>query len=535
MTFKLRPYQQSVLDATRAHIKYFSEEHGYIVAAGGSGKSVMIASVAEACYDMGKRVCLLARSEKLLRQNRDKFGPEYYEHTGMYCAGLGLKELDKPITVASIQSIARAKDIPQFDVMLVDEAHNINETSEGQYWDFWEAAGKPQIIGFTATAFRTGTGRLQWGREVMNVPIEPLFKAGFIVRPKNKMPKQLDTSNVTVRMGEFVERELEELFIDPEMYEASVKTIQKYGADSNSVVIFCQSRKHARMIAEAIGGISVDGETPKQELADILDRFERREFKYLVNCQLLTEGYDAPNVDCVVILRSTVSKGMFEQMVYRGTRPYEGKDSFYLVDMGSNLARHGPLGSPSRDKGNPKKGEPAAAMKACPECEEAVPSAQKECGCGYVFPVEQRQVGHDYGADTDSDTTYAGPKRYTVTDVEYSKHHSKSGNICVKVTYMIKESMYDTYSEYFAIWGEHDFPRQKFDAFAKKIGMIVPDGYDWKSVEVESVLDTLEGCNKPHSILVDTSGKYPRIVSADYSKPMEVEEICDNLDDEIPF
>lgn len=495
----------------------------------------MIASIAEACYDIGKRVCLLARSEKLLRQNRDKFGPKYYEHTGMYCASLGLKELDKPITVASIQSIARAKNIPRFDVMLVDEAHNINETNEGQYWNFWREAGEPQIIGLTATAFRTNTGKLQWGREIVNVPIEPLFKNGFIVRPKNKMPKEPDLSNVTIRMGEYVESELEQLFIDPDMYDASVKTIQKYGAESESVLIFCQSRLHAKMVAEAIGGVAVDGETPKPELASILERFERREFKYLVNCQLLTEGYDAPNVDCVVVLRSTVSKGMFEQMVYRGTRPYDGKDFFWLVDMGANLTRHGPLGSPARDKSNPRKGEQAAAMKACPECEEAVPSAQKQCECGYVFPVEKRQVGHEYGADVSSDTTYKGPKRYTVTDVSYSEHRSRSGNMCVKATYMVEERLYDTFSEYFAIWGDHDFPRQKFTKLCTEAGVHIPPGYNWKDSDMDSVLQVLYQAHKPHSILVDESGKYPNIISKDYSKPMSVQEVCDNLDDEIPF
>jgi len=98
------------VDAAVNHFRYRSGVHGYVTAPGGSGKSHMIAGVAERIYDLGVgKVVVLARSEKLLSQNKSKFAPSYHSLIGVYCAGLGEKDLTKPITIASAQSIAGQK------------------------------------------------------------------------------------------------------------------------------------------------------------------------------------------------------------------------------------------------------------------------------------------------------------------------------------------------------------------------------------------------------------------------------------------
>ena len=129
----------------------------------------MIGKLAEEATRLGKRVVILARSEKLLRQNRDKIN---HSSVGIYCAGIGEKDLDKDITIASIQSIAG--QTIKADLLIVDECDEIHpdSDSETQYWNFIRACGNPQIVGFTATPFRASSGKIQWGKEIFNVPLK---------------------------------------------------------------------------------------------------------------------------------------------------------------------------------------------------------------------------------------------------------------------------------------------------------------------------------------------------------------------------
>ncbi len=299
MSFELRDYQQSAVGAALNWVKYRTASNGYVTAPGGSGKSVMIAKLAEAAFDLGKRVIILARSEKLLRQNRAKFSEGY--PIGVYCAGLGEKDASQPITVGSIQSMVSCPDA-RADLIICDEAHNIHQDSESetQYWNFFRSLGNPQIIGFTATAFRTASGKLQWGEEIINIPIKPLIEAGHLVEPVNKVTNTPDLSGVDIRLGEYVESQVEELFLHPKLLAESVRKIKEYSSHANSVLIFTQSRKHSEILRAAMHdngmtAITVDGTLPKSELAVILDDFERLRFKYLINCNLLSEGYDAPS------------------------------------------------------------------------------------------------------------------------------------------------------------------------------------------------------------------------------------------------
>lgn len=532
-TYQCRPYQKSAIDTACNTIKY-NMGHGYIKAPGGSGKSVMIAKVAEWCFDNQKTVTILARNEKLLRQNRGKFAAPYQEHIGYYCAGLGEKDLAKPITVASIQSIARHENPPHMDVLLVDECQNIPPESqeEAQYWQYINKVNNPQIIGFTATDFRTGSGVIQWGRKLYDIPIKPLFDAGYIIKPTNKVGAHPDLSKVQVRMGEYVESQLESIFVEPEMLELSIKQIKAYGADRHSVLIFCQSRRHAAIVSECLEeGIVVDGNTPKPQLDIILNDFENRRFKYLINCQLLTEGYDAPNIDMVVILRSTVSKGLFEQMVYRGTRLYPEKTDFFLLDMGGNLERHGPLGSPYMGKQG-QEGK-ANTYKVCPECEELTPITKKECAeCGYEFIKDEApKHSHDLFGDIHSETVFDASqyiKWHDVDTVMYAKHTSKTDNISIRVDYFCADIKYGKISEWIAVCSDNAWAKGNCEKFFEERGGVYFQDWQERGLEIDDLLRECEALTKPKKIQVDTSEKYARVKQYVFtSEPI--------IEDEIPW
>jgi superfamily II DNA or RNA helicase len=175
--FQLRDYQIPAVDAAIKHIAS-SGDNFYIKAAGGAGKSVLIAAIAEHCYDISKRVLILARNEKLLTQNRNKFSANY--PVGLYCAGLGEKDLSQPITIASIQSIYNKS--PKADIILVDEAQNIHPDSESetQYHALFKSMGNPQIVGFTATDWRTASGLITWGAKIHDIPFSVLVELGYL-------------------------------------------------------------------------------------------------------------------------------------------------------------------------------------------------------------------------------------------------------------------------------------------------------------------------------------------------------------------
>lgn len=545
--YELRPYQDYALSAIKNWLKYKPGVNGYVKAPGGAGKSVLIAKTAEFCFDAGKRVIILARNEKLLTQNRDKFSAPYQEHIGIYCAGIGEKILTKPITIASIQSINAQQTTA--DILLIDEIQNLHldDESDTQYWKFIKAIGEPQIIGFTATDWRTGSGKLTFGEKICDIPIQALIDGGWLIPPTNKVIGNINLNDVQIVRGEYSGQRLEDIYLEPELLAKSIEALQKYAADKHSVVIFTQSRNHGKILQQAmddngmVDSVYVDGETDKEDLHKTLDAFELREFKYLINVALLIEGWDCPSIDCIAIFTSTTSRGKFEQIIYRGTRPalQWNKTSFTVMDLGGNFQRHGALGSPYREKS--KREAIREIGRICPICEEWYAGANiSECkGCGYQFPpAESSLVSHNHEADTNSKTIYTGEiETYDVTGVSYKKHKSKkTGSISLRVDYHCpRANKYGSISAYYQPHHEKDFIRGKAYKFFKDHGW---DAFgDIGKYPMEDLLFHAVTLKQPKQIVVDYAKPFPEIIKYIYEKKetplLSMEEILPN--EEIPF
>lgn len=518
--------------------KYRSNAHGYVVAPGGSGKSHMIAGCGERLFDLGKRVLVLARSEKLLSQNKSKFDAGYHDKLGVYCSGLDSWNVSQPITIGSVQSLANVEAMPKFDVALVDECDEIPDDEESQYRQVLAAAGSPTIIGFTATDFRTGTGNLAWGEEIIRIPLKALFDAGYLTPPTNKVGTVLDLEHVPLRLGEYQQAYLDEVYADPDLLALSLRKIKQYSEGRKSCLIFCQSIKHADMLASAMEYNDMPcqvatGDTDKDDLSYILHDFEEGHIKYLVTVNLLVRGYDMPCVDMIAILRATKSKRLFEQMLYRGTRLKEGKKDFLVLDMGNNFMEHGPLGSPY--VGKSCKAVAANNGKICPTCEDFTPPLAKDCAtCGYVFPEPERpRVDHARNADFTSTTVYDGPVNvYDVTDVVYKRHTGKNGKPdTLRVDYYCGFGTYGNVSEWLSVAPQaSDWAKSKATEFFKKRGneLGAPiDTYSW-----DDLLWHAEQLKKPSRIEVDHSEKFPRVTF--YWWPAEPQKQLE-LDDAINY
>jgi DNA repair protein RadD len=192
------------------------------------------------------------------------------------------------------------------------------------------------------------------------------------------------------------------------------------------VLIFAAGVRHAEHIQRVLGRMGhecgfVCGDTLPYERVEVLKRFKDGDLKYLVNVNVLTTGFDAPNIDCVVLLRPTMSPGLMYQMVGRGFRLHPDKADCLVLDFGGNILRHGPVDD-LRIK-QPGSGDGEAPAKECPECRAVIHAAYATCPeCGHEFPPPQRER-HDQQATTAGILSgEVTETEYEVRDVSYSVH-----------------------------------------------------------------------------------------------------------------
>jgi len=537
-TYQLRDYQESAVQAALNFCKY-QDGNGYLVLPTASGKSVVMAKLAER---LEGRVLLLAHRKELLEQNASKFSP--HESVGIYSTGLGRWETDRRITVAGIQSIVN--DPPEnITWVIIDEVHRLPDKQEGQYWDLIKALGNPRVIGFTATNFRLDGGYLKWGTEIFKIGYQPLIDKGYLCKLINKVPFEVQFLS-DVKLGDYVLSQLEDELIDPELLRASVLRIAHYSIDRRSVLIFVATLKHGRLLQAAMKenglyAIMVDGSTPADERAQIAEEFKHGEIQYVINCQIWTEGFDAPNIDMIAVLRPTKSKALHEQILGRGVRIHPEKQNCLLLDMAGNLMEHGGLGTPFVEKG--KSGTSKAQGKICPTCETLVKILDKECpDCGYMWPItEDRKVTHNYSPDMDSDTIYKGgapddgKQTHQIKEVFYFEHKSKAGNMGLRIDYVHDGYYGGKTSEYLSTHHENEWLRDKAWKFFDKRGIKLP-----KQIEEHTIPELIElaqGLKKPTSITTAPqkgNPKYTEIVGYGW-EPSKTEVIELDLEDEILF
>lgn len=438
---QLRNYQQA---AANAVYKYLEEKTGNpcVVIPTGGGKSLVIAKIAsDVATHWGGRVICLAHVKELLEQNAEKLKAlQPGLDVGIYSAGLGKRDHHAKVVVGGIQSVYnRAEELGGFDVIIVDECHLIPPDGEGMYRTFLEACKTVnpyvRLIGFTATPYRTKSGWLCGPDELLteicfDVGVKEMILDGWLCKLTSKEAQKVDTSALHVRAGEFVAEEAERLMLDNLV--PAVEQLLKRTIDRRSILVFCQSIEHAgsvqRLIAEhCLCRVElVTGDTPDDLRAKYLREFKSGAIKYLCNVNVLTTGFDAPNVDCVALLRPTMSAGLYYQMVGRGFRLSPGKENCLVLDFAGNVRRHGPV-----DQIIPKPkvidGKPGdAPTKTCPMCDEVCHASYGACpACGFVFE-DRQSAKHEAKPDNVGVTSldYVD-EEFPVSDVRYFVHMKK--------------------------------------------------------------------------------------------------------------
>ncbi len=490
----------------------------------GSGKSHVQAGLIKTLLDRwpNTTVMCLTHVKELIQQNSEKM--QMYMPgvgIGVYSAGLNRRELGYPVTFAGIQSIYN-KDIAPPSLIIIDECHLVPKSGQGMYRQFLERMLKAhpglRVIGLTATPYRMRGGMLTGGKGKMfdsivyNLSIDRLIKEGVLAPVKSAATTtEIDTRFVGIQAGEFNLKELSSAADDRHVTAGAIKDARWHGRKRRSWLFFCVSVAHTHHVADALrrAGITaapITGETPPEDRAKWIADYKKGDIKALVNCNVLTTGFDAPETDMVVLLRPTVSPGLYVQMVGRGMRPAEGKDDCLVLDYGGNISRHGPIDDVVMPVESSGKGE--APVKFCPICLAECHLSLRMCEeCGHEFQMEEKELGKK-ASKLALLKSQRAVKKHAVTSVSYFAHKSKSGYMTLCVEYW--HCAMSVAKEYICI--EHrGFARHKAEKWWLRRDKYIEDVKDVPKTVAEAMIFT-DDLIIPQEVHTRFDGKYHEVV-----------------------
>lgn len=343
---ELRPYQAAAKNAIFAEWDK-GTQRTLLVLPTGCGKTIVFAKVTEDCVRKGKRVLILAHRGELLEQAADKIA----KSTGLQCA---FEKAEQScigswyrITVGSIQSLMRDKRLNQFasdyfGTIIIDEAHHCLSDSYQKVLNHFAAA---DVLGVTATPDRGDMKNLGSYFESLayEYTLPKAIKEGYLSPIKAlTIPLKIDMSEVGMQSGDFKASDIGTV-LDPYLYRIADE-MEKHCGDRKTVVflpLVKTSQKFTEILnSRGFRAAEINGES--EDRKEILQDFDADKYNVLCNSMLLTEGWDCPSVDCIVVLRPTKVRSLYCQMVGRGTRlsPQTGKTHLLLLDFLWHTERH---------------------------------------------------------------------------------------------------------------------------------------------------------------------------------------------------
>jgi DNA repair protein RadD len=503
-----RWYQEEAVDSL---FRYFDENGGtaadgkpiranpLIALPTGTGKSFVIGKFLERAFRIFPytRVIMSTHVKELISQNAKQL-QRIWPHAplGIYSAGLKQADFIQPIVFGGVKSMVGKLDkdgktiFGYRDLLIIDEAHLVGGKADADYIQFILElmAINPylKIIGLSATVYRLGMGLLTNGPIFTDIAYDlcniqgfsRLIAEGYLspIFPK-KTNVELDVSSVGMSStGDFNDRALQAAVDDADItYKALTEAVQ-IGQSRRSWTAFASGIDHAIHVAEMLRGTfgidaaEVHSKMPEKERDRRIDAYKRGELRCIVNKDILTTGFDHPPIDLILMLRPTMSTGLWVQMLGRGTRPYDPAINGYLpgfaskkfdccvLDYAGNTRRLGPINDPviPKPKGKGRAGD--APVKICDACGAYNHTSARFClVCNNEFVMSPNIVA-TAGTDELLRSDLPVVEYFDVDRVVYSDHTSRAGNKSIKASYFCGLR---TFYEYVTVEG---------DGFRRKAG-----------------------------------------------------------------
>jgi superfamily II DNA or RNA helicase len=379
MKFTLRAYQQETIDLLRQSFKSGSKRP-ILCLPTGAGKTVTFSQIAEAATAKGNRVLVVCHRKELIEQAR----------TTMQAYGVDVLR----VSFQMVQTLVRnPHKIPSCSVCIIDECHI------GNFRKFVEMLPPTVMcIGATATpisATKKHPLRQTFTSVISPVQIADLIEQGYLAKPTHHLAKFDDSQLKIGSDGEYTTASQDEAYMGlfGNINEAYT---QRHG----KTIIFCSSIKVSVEVAAMLGAYVVHSNMPEAERDHIIRAYKSSQDACIVNCGILTAGFDDPLIRTVIVFRATTSLSLWLQMCGRGSRVIPGaKDAFHIIDMGNNIRRHG-LWHLERDwsyifeNEGKKKSTGEAPYKNCvnKECGCLILASARTCAyCGAVQPVKPKE------------------------------------------------------------------------------------------------------------------------------------------------
>lgn len=341
---KLRPYQQEAKE--KVFEKWNSgDKKTLLVLPTGCGKTIVFAKITEDCVRQGARVLILAHRGELLEQASDKIEKATGLKSAVEKAENSCINSWYRVVVGSVQTLMRDKRLNQFsndyfDTIIIDEAHHVISDSYQKILEYFYDAN---VLGVTATPDRGDMKNLGqvFDSLAYEYTLPQAIKEGYLTPIKAvTIPLKLDLSGVSTQAGDFKASDIDTA-LDPYLYQIATE-MKKYCADRKTVVflpLVKTSQKFKDILnTQGFNAAEVNGNSTDR--TEVLNDFENDKYNVLCNSMLLTEGWDCPSVDCIIVLRPTKVRGLYCQMVGRGTRLSEGKKELLLLDFLWHTERH---------------------------------------------------------------------------------------------------------------------------------------------------------------------------------------------------
>ena len=387
---QLRPYQLAGNDLIRASFKSGHHAPLFVLPTGG-GKTVMFADIARGAVSYRNRILVLVHRREIMEQTRAK----------LFALGITAGQIapGRPPTadmvqVAMIQTLVRRLSVVRRpDLIIIDESHHVlPDNSHGRALSYWREVPR---IGFTATPERLdGRGLRESFDDLVQGPTAAeLVKAGYLSYPVVYAPPG-ELAEYHVRRGDFDTTEQQKSMSARRIVGDVIEHYRRH-FNGLPVICFCVNVEHSRLMAAQFSdagwsALPVYGDMPDADRERALKGLADGTVQVVTSCDLISEGFDTPAVAGVILLRRTMSLGLFLQQCGRSLRPFPGKTRAIILDHCGNYALHGhvlaerkwSLDSQRRD---PRK-EKAPTTTTCSRCYGVWPGAPKKCpACGFEF------------------------------------------------------------------------------------------------------------------------------------------------------